>query len=115
MRIYIAGPMTGHDDFNRAAFNAEAARLEDTGHVAVNPIDTDPRHAGPCRTGGPIAKSDRAGHRHPYGCWMKASLARLVTCRGIVLLPGWETSDGARLELSIAEATGMIIEYREDH
>lgn len=113
MRVYIAGPMTGLPDFNRAAFKVEAARLEDAGHVAVDPSTTDPRHAGPCLGGPVVSKRDHAGHLHHYGCWLRASLARMLTCRRVVMLPGWEASNGATLEHAIATASGMTIEYRE--
>lgn len=37
MKIYIAGPMTGRENFNREAFNKEAERLTRHGHTVLNP------------------------------------------------------------------------------
>ncbi|MDP4455455.1 DUF4406 domain-containing protein, partial [Escherichia coli] len=37
MKIYIAGPMTGYPDYNRAAFNAKASELMAEGHIVLNP------------------------------------------------------------------------------
>ncbi|ELG9743281.1 DUF4406 domain-containing protein [Salmonella enterica subsp. enterica serovar Newport] len=37
MKIYIAGPMTGREKFNRDAFNKEADRLMKHGHTVLNP------------------------------------------------------------------------------
>lgn len=37
MKIYIAGPMTGYENFNRDAFNKEADRLSRHGHSVLNP------------------------------------------------------------------------------
>lgn len=37
LKIYIAGPMTGYPDYNRAAFNAKASELMSEGHIVLNP------------------------------------------------------------------------------
>lgn len=37
LKIYIAGPMTGYPDYNRAAFNAKASELTAEGHIVLNP------------------------------------------------------------------------------
>jgi hypothetical protein len=37
MIVYIAGPMTGLPDFNRAEFNIAAKRIKDARHVVLNP------------------------------------------------------------------------------
>lgn len=37
MRIYISGPMTGHSDLNRPAFDAAEKRLTAQGHFVINP------------------------------------------------------------------------------
>ncbi|HEO9918795.1 TPA: DUF4406 domain-containing protein [Enterobacter asburiae] len=37
MKIYIAGPMSGLPDFNRAAFNHAHVFLGANGHVVLNP------------------------------------------------------------------------------
>lgn len=36
MKIYIAGPMTGREKFNRDAFNKEADRLMKHGHTVLS-------------------------------------------------------------------------------
>ncbi|WP_245530720.1 DUF4406 domain-containing protein [Alicyclobacillus acidocaldarius] len=44
---------------------------------------------------------------------MRAALHCLLGCHAVVFLPGWECSQGARLERTIAEALNMpIFEYR---
>lgn len=89
MRCYISGPITGMPGLNKPAF-AEAARLlSDHGLEPVNP---------------------HCNGVEPQASWeqhMRADIALLVTCEAIYLLPGWENSRGATLELHIARALGM--------
>jgi Domain of unknown function (DUF4406) len=91
MRWYIAGPMTGHKDLNFPAFNAEAQRLRSLGYEVVNPaeINSDPN----------------AGW---HEC-MRKDIKELMGCDGVALLPGWESSRGARLEHTIASGLEMFI------
>jgi hypothetical protein len=88
-RWYIAGPMTGIEDWNFPAFHAAAAMLRAEGLHVVNPaeITTD-------------VTVDRR-------VCLKADIAQLIHCTGIALLPGWERSKGAQLESHIAEELGL--------
>lgn len=90
-RLYIAGPMTGLPDLNFPAFHAAARQLRDLGHEVINPAEICP---------------------DPNADWhdcMRKDIAALVTCTGIVLLPGWRNSKGATLEHHIAERLGFEI------
>ena len=91
MRIYIAGPMTGHPDLNFPAFHGKAAELRAMGHEAVNPaeINSDPQAE--------------------WATCMRSDIRELVTCEAIYLLPGWEKSRGATLEWTIATELGMLV------
>lgn len=92
-RVYIAGPMTGYENFNFPAFNAEADRLRAAGWHVENPADH-----------GHVDGADWADYLR-YDIW------RLATCEAIHLLPGWQKSRGAKLEVHIAKALGMKIRY----
>lgn len=84
---YIAGPMTGIEDYNYPAFNAAAEKLRAQGANVLNPAEL----------GGPA--------EHPDWDWtdyMRAALALLLQADGIVLLDGWDTSRGARIEYNLA-------------
>ena len=85
MKIYLAGPMTGIEEFNYPAFHAAAKRLRAEGHTVFNPAEID---------GGAADKS------HAY--YMRVDLRALVDCEAIMVLPGWLDSRGARLEVQIA-------------
>ncbi|WP_236011559.1 DUF1937 family protein [Alicyclobacillus fructus] len=94
-RWYLAGPMSGYPDFNRPAFHKAAARLRAQGLIVVNPAEI------------------RGDEDWAWDDWMRAALHCLLGCHAVVFLPGWESSRGARLERTIAEALGMpMFEYR---
>lgn len=82
MKIYIAGPMTGHENFNRDAFNKVAARLTNRGHVVLNPATL------------PDGLSEAE--------YMDISLAMVRAADGVFLLPGWKASAGATAEYHYA-------------
>lgn len=91
MRLYVAGPMSGHEDLNFPAFHAAAAALRALGHQVVNPAEIN---------------SD------PGADWltcMRADIKQLVDCDGVALLPGWEHSRGAMLERAIAAGLGLRV------
>ena len=90
--VYLSGPMTGLPDFNRPAFHAAAAALRAQGHVVINPAEVD---LGPDAT---------------WADYMRihlAEIARRVT--QVFVLPGWESSRGAQLEVHVARALGLPV------
>lgn len=95
-RLYLAGPMTGIDDFNYPAFNAMADKLRARGYEVENPADH-----------GTVAGA-------VWTDYMAYDLTRLGLCGMIALLPGWEKSQGARLEVLIAERLGMKVVNAHD-
>ena len=96
MKVYLSGPMTGIQDFNFPAFNAEAARLRAAGLQVVNPAEINP---------------DTTMSWHEC---MRADIKALCDCDTLALMPGWESSQGAHLELHIAHRLGLrVIQTRE--
>lgn len=94
-RVYISGPMTGLPGLNFPSFNAEALRLEGMGYDVVNSVDL-------C-----VNSTSREE------C-MRIDLAALLTCDMIALLPGWQKSMGARLEVNLAHQVGIEIVSAKD-
>lgn len=92
MKIYISGPITGNKDYKQQ-FAAAAERIKRNGAEPVNPAE--------------IVLQDGA----TYADYMRADIAQLMECGGIYMLAGWEFSNGARLEHSIACALEMDIIY----
>lgn len=98
MTLYICGPMSGYPDFNYPAFDAMASLLKSKDYDVINPAD--------------IGRDlDSRSDSVSYEQYLKASLAALLKCDGIVLLWGWEDSKGAFLERSIAITLKMQILY----
>ena len=91
MKLYLAGPMTGIQDFNYPAFAATAAKLRDAGFDIVSPTDNGlPKNA-------------------PWPQHMRADIPMLIGCEGVALMEGWEASKGAQLERHIAMSTGIWV------
>jgi hypothetical protein len=89
--LYIAGPMTGHPDFNYPAFHAAEAQLHDRGYSVLNPA--------------------RRGIRPDwrYDDYLRRAIADVLAADGLALLPGWLASRGARTERDIATAIGLDV------
>ncbi|EOV0796590.1 DUF4406 domain-containing protein [Yersinia enterocolitica] len=94
MKTYIAGPMTGLPDFNRAAFNAAAKEIAASGHVPLNPAILPDGLSQP-----------------DYMCICMAMLQR---ADAIYMLGGWQSSAGARAEYALAEKLGMEIIFQNN-
>jgi hypothetical protein len=91
--VYIAGPMTGLPEFNYPAFRAAAAELRALGYDTEDPSDNEAK-----------VKADPT-----WADYMRLGLTQMLTCEGIALLPGWESSRGASLEVHVARALGMEV------
>jgi len=89
MKIYISGPMTGYPGFNIPAFKDAERALRALGHEVLNPA----------RQGADPAKT--------WADYLRADLLDVVAADAVALLPGWEASRGARLEVHVAHALGM--------
>ena len=95
-RVYIAGPMSNLPADNYPAFNAAAALLRSTGLHVENPAENP---APP----------------HPsWEAYMRMALPQMLTCDTVALLPGWQKSRGARLELHVAGELGLQVVLLSD-
>ena len=90
-RLYLSGPMSGLPEHNFSAFNAEAARLRELGYDVVNPVDINPDPGT------------------PWHEFLRNDLLALLTCDTIALMPGWQGSTGAHLEMHVAHRIAMPI------
>ena len=91
MIIYISGPMTGLPEFNFPAFNAAAAQLRSLGYEVINPAEFG------------------EGEGKTWADYMRKDIKALMDCTHVAVLPGWENSKGARLEVYLAGQLGMPV------
>lgn len=96
MRVYISGPMTGIQNFNFPAFNAAASKLRAMGYEVVNPVDIN------------------GDHSVPWTDCLRKDLKEMLNCDLLALLPGWQNSKGAHLEMHVAHRVGIGIVMVDD-
>lgn len=112
MKLYTAGPMTYIPQYNFPAFDAMAASLRSAGYDVVSPAELD----DPADRAAALASPNGAPQTaHQFGKTWGDFLARDVKLLadggldGVVVLPGWATSRGARLETFVASLCGLNI------
>ncbi|WP_252109091.1 MULTISPECIES: DUF4406 domain-containing protein [unclassified Halomonas] len=91
-RIYISGPMTGLPGLNFESFNRAAKTLRTLGHQVSNP-----------------AENEDAGELLSWEEYLRLDLIDMLKCDTVALLPGWESSKGAQLELHVAHRVGIEV------
>jgi len=113
VRIYVSGPISGHEDGNLPLFRSAELALIKLGYSVVVPHDCKPhQHSDPCPTGygRPFVTSD--DQHTSTACFIRGDFRELLTCDAIYLLRNWECSVGARAEFDIAALSGMKIYYQ---
>ena len=89
INIFISGPMSGIKYHNRPLFNMVAGVLTEHGHSVLNPA----------------ALPDGLSQ----GQYMQICLPMVAVAHELVMLPGWEQSDGAYIEFCLAKKSGKTI------
>ena len=89
MKVYIAGPMTGIELYNRPAFYQVAGELISKGYA--------PKHTADMPLG------------LEYEDYMEESFKRLKECEAMILLDGWDKSAGTIREIYFAHKNGIRI------
>ena len=88
---HLSGQVTGNDSF-REGFDFFEAYYTKLGFNVVNPVKGEPD-----------------GKTYDY--YMRRDLVKLSECTGIIMLPNWKKSKGAKFELSVAKFLGLEIIY----
>ena len=104
MILYIAGPMSGITDHNFPMFDGVKKALLDRGHTIISPADLS-RNAGDYAIGDSISSPEQ------YARMMRLDIQEILGCEGIVMLPGWRNSRGAKFEFLMCTILGIPI-YR---
>ena len=85
-KIYLSGPMAGIPDHNYPVFHQAAGDLATKGYIITNPA----RHKADSTMG--------------WTDYLKRDLADVLRVDAVALLPGWEASQGAQLEVFVAQS-----------
>lgn len=104
MRVFIAGPMRGLPQYNFPAFYAAEETIAAAGHEVMNPARLD----------------DEDGFDRDYEyahdemaemirSFASRNAAKLAQCDAIALLPDWDVSEGAKLDLAFAQYLGIEV------
>lgn len=102
--VYIAGPMRGKHLYNFKTFATVAMFLREEGIVVYNPAERD--MAAGFQPHLPLDHPDQRFDLEEAFSW---DFWAITEAEGIVLLPGWETSDGTKKEIVLAQGLGKRI------
>jgi hypothetical protein len=106
--LYLAGPMTGYAQFNFPAFEHAARTLRALGHDITSPHENDTPAVQAAAWASPDGKLDADGMiaGETWGDILARDVKLVADhVRGIVFLPGWGKSKGARLEAFVGLMT----------
>lgn len=96
-KLYLSGPMTGIENYNHELFDRVAAEFRQVGFEVCSPAE--------------FFDGDVTRERHEY---MREAFKYLLEADTVVILPGWDSSKGARLEIMMAQELGLnLVEYVE--
>lgn len=101
--IYISGPMRGIPEYNFPAFYRGEALWLMKGWEVLNPARIDEEEDG--------FDPKKPETIHPDGMrhYLVRDVKMLAAATAIAMLPGWEKSKGAKLELCVAYAMGLDV------
>lgn len=113
--IYISGPISGDAPNTTRAIRKERFNKCErwiNEHLpewrVVNPLNV-----GAC-DGGCVDDVTRDFDGHTWECWLRFDLKAMLDCSGIVMLPFWQASEGAKLEYQVARSIGMLVYHAND-
>jgi len=104
VKIFIAGPMRGYENYNFKKFDFVQKLLEDKGYSVVNPA----------RISRKFKEKDVNSDIAVYNKMVDMQQEAEKTCNAILLLDGWQWSEGARLEVKTAANLEMQFLLEQD-
>lgn len=108
--VYIAGPMSNQPMWNFPAFFDAENQLLELGYAVSNPA----RHDGVTIDEALSMAGSPERPTHPWAWYMKRDLPMVMNADFLCLLPGWQESKGARLEVHVAKALGIPLMILKD-
>ncbi len=96
--VYIAGPMTGIEEYNYPAFNDAAARWRERGWRVFNPAE----HELPT-----VEQEAALSVDEIRALYMRKDIEWVMESDAVALLPGWQNSKGAQAEVTVARVLNL--------
>ncbi|MCI0440741.1 MAG: DUF4406 domain-containing protein [Chloroflexi bacterium] len=96
---YLSGRMRGLEDFNFPAFHRQAEWLRSKGWTVFSPAERDESDFA-------LNGDWAVGEEHGLDYFMQYDLAAVAQTDCVICMPGWELSQGARLEAMVAVELG---------
>jgi hypothetical protein len=104
MKAYLAGPMSGIPQFNFPEFYRLSALLRSQGWVIVSPAELDNQEDKGAAMSSPDGDpNNRTIVKKSWGDFLARDV-KLIADEGIeaiILMPGWSSSKGAKLEATV--------------
>jgi Domain of unknown function (DUF4406) len=95
--------MTGYPNWNFPAFFEAEKQLEKLGYEVINPAHNDGATVQEAlESAGPVDRPNNL-----WSDYMKRDLPHVMNVDMVCLLPGWQKSKGASLEVTVAKAIGL--------
>lgn len=96
-KCYVSGPITGIENGNKESFKNAELQLKNEGFEVINPHELHTKEQEETFT---------------WSDFMRSDIKALCDCNFIAVLPGWEKSKGANVEVYIGQKLGMpIVEF----
>lgn len=107
IRYYLSGPISGDIAGNVKRFGEAVKELRARGYKVVSPVEICDDH---------LANMGTPNKVQPWDWYMRRDIEAMLddSVTGIIMLPGWEFSQGARIELQVARALNFTVaDYAE--
>jgi NTP pyrophosphatase (non-canonical NTP hydrolase) len=99
-KLYLCGPMSGIAEYNYPVFHQVASDLKHKGYQITSPARNKPDST------------------MSWADYLRLGLADVLRVEALALLPGWEASQGAQLEVYLAQSLEMpcrtVANYLDD-
>lgn len=101
MKYYLAGPMTGIPHHNYPSFKEARERIRSMGYEVFCPAEHAESEGYEDTT--PVTRE-----------WVQEKMRIFVStivndCDGVIVLPGWPQSEGAKVEVAVAVSAGKPV------
>lgn len=111
MKVYLSGPMSGYPAFNKPLFIQAAEDLRAQGYEVVSPVEADADEGlDTAQLSGDIAElKEKTGHTWGELLARDVKIIADDSIQGVVVLPQWYYSKGARLEVFEGMLLGLPV------